>query len=395
MSGKGKVMKRKTSLAPISLETIEEMVAAWTRIFRFQESGSIYCHSKSGLLYRLDQFLKNDSLVKKYFAEKDRICVLDLETSCFEEEEEIEKIIQENEGKAIFLLGADKILEERNNFLLEKLNLFVPLRAPCSVLLFFHTDFTHPSFLPLFKKGGIFLQNIIFHPLYSVKDTQQFIKYFCEKWGLKIKEEIKKEIIKNCGGRLGLVKQCLRFLRDNPKATSEEIFSHPQLLWRVKIIWERFLPSEKSVLEKIVKREDDFDSLETHSLKFLQKVKGIKKVKGGWMITVPLLAKFIEEELNKPRFEIKNDHIYLNNVLVDKYFSPKEKRVFGFLIEQKNRLVSREKIARLAWREKWLDVYSDWALDQTISRLRKKLKILGINPLLVKTVKKKGFKLVC
>lgn len=388
-------MKRKTSLAPIPLKTLERMVSSWARIFRFQESGSVYCHSKSGLLYRLDQFLKDTLLVEKYFGDKNKIYIVDLEASCLEEEEEIEKIIQENEGRAIFLLGADKILEEKNSYILEKLNLLLSLKISCSVLLFFHTDFTHPSFLPLFKKGGIFLQNVIFHPLYSSKDIQQFINYFCCKWGLKVKEEIKKEIIEKCGGRLGLIKQCLRFLRDNLQATSKEIFSHPQLLWRVKIIWERFLPSEKSVLGKIVGGEDYFNSLEAHSFNFLRRVREIKKVGGRWRITVPLLAKFIEEELNKAKLEIKEDHIYLNRVLVDKYFSPKEKRVLGFLIEQKNRLVSREKIARLIWGEKWLDAWSDWALDQTISRLRKKLKLLGISPSSIKTLKKKGFKLLC
>jgi len=377
--------------APITQKTFEKMVAQWAQVFRFRESGSVYCTSKAEILRRLSQLFESPSLLKRYFGGRDNIRVFDLEAEFLDEEEEIEKMVKEGKGRILFLLGADKILEEKNTFVLEKLNFFASFNNPCSVLLFFSVDFTHPSFLPVAKNSPVFFQNIIFHPLYSPADTRQFLKYLSAKWNLNIKEAVKKEILKNCGGRFYLVKQAVRLLRDHQDFSEKEIFSHPDLQLRVKTIWEKFLSSEKSVLEKIVKGEGDFDSLERHSLGFLERIGLIEKMNDRWQITVLLLEKFIREELEKVDFEIRGGNIYLNRVLVERYFSLRERHFLKLLIEKKGKVVSREKMAEAIWGENWVEVYSDWALDQIVSRLRRKLRGLGVSPSLLKTVKKKGF----
>jgi len=330
--------------APITQKTFEKMVAQWAQVFRFRESGSVYCTSKAEILRRLSQLFESPSLLKRYFGGRDNIRVFDLEAEFLDEEEEIEKV-----------------------------------------------DFTHPSFLPVAKNSPVFFQNIIFHPLYSPADTRQFLKYLSAKWNLNIKEAVKKEILKNCGGRFYLVKQAVRLLRDHQDFSEKEIFSHPDLQLRVKTIWEKFLSSEKSVLEKIVKGEGDFDSLERHSLGFLERIGLIEKMNDRWQITVLLLEKFIREELEKVDFEIRGGKIYLNRVLVERYFSLRERHFLKLLIEKKGKVVSREKMAEAIWGENWVEVYSDWALDQIVSRLRRKLRGLGVSPSLLKTVKKKGF----
>ncbi len=380
--------------APITQKSFEKMVSRWGRVFRFRESGSVYCTSKAEILRRLNQLFESPSLLKRHFGERDNIRVFDLETECLEEEEEMGKILKEGKGRILFLLGADKILEEKNTFFLEKLNLFTAFNAPCSVLLFFNVDFTHPSFLPVVKNSPVFFQNIIFHPLYSPADTRQFFNYLSAKWNLRIRKAVEKEILKNCGGRFYLIKQAVRLLRDNPSFAPAEIFSHPDFLLRVKMIWEKFLPSERSVLEKIVRGEENFDSWEKHSFEFLKRVGWLKKVNTGWQITVPLLEKFIGEELGKVDFGIKDGNIYLNRVLVERYFSLRERHFLKLLIKEKGKVVKRETVAEAVWGENWLELYSDWALDQIVSRLRKKLKGLGVNPSLLKTVKKKGFRLL-
>ena len=52
-----------------------------------------------------------------------------------------------------------------------------------------------------------------------------------------------------------------------------------------------------------------------------------------------------------------------------------------------------DEIGEALWGKDSYDKYSDWAIDQLISKLRKKLETLGFKNVL-KTVRGKGYKLV-
>ena len=64
---------------------------------------------------------------------------------------------------------------------------------------------------------------------------------------------------------------------------------------------------------------------------------------------------------------------------------------FDFGLSKKGKIVSREEIAKTIWEQSWEDFYSDWAIDQTISRLRKKLSELDVLPQIIKTIRGRGF----
>lgn len=82
--------------------------------------------------------------------------------------------------------------------------------------------------------------------------------------------------------------------------------------------------------------------------------------------------------------------ILCNGVVVSDIFSQKEAIVLEKLLEQGNRLVSRETVATGVWNG---DDYTDWALDRLISRLRKKLLKLGYQKDFLITIPGKGFQL--
>ncbi len=66
--------------------------------------------------------------------------------------------------------------------------------------------------------------------------------------------------------------------------------------------------------------------------------------------------------------------------------SPQELEVFQLLSDNANQTVTREDIAKVLWKDDYLEKYSDWAIDSVLSRIRKKLPEKTIN-----TVKGKGF----
>lgn len=66
-----------------------------------------------------------------------------------------------------------------------------------------------------------------------------------------------------------------------------------------------------------------------------------------------------------------------------------EINILNFLLD-KNEPVSRDDVAKILWGKSWNTKYSDWAIDKTISRLRKK--IIG-NEVRILTVKNFGYQL--
>lgn len=376
---------------PITPESFEKIVNQWARIVRFKESGSIYYYSKAGLLRRLDQLFKNKTLLKKFFSNIE-IQVVDLEAQVIEDQEDLGFLVLPKEKRrAVFILGSDKVLQEKRADLLDNLASLATFNSQVSLLLFFHQDFTHPDYASLFKARNILLENTIFHSLHRKKDIEQFVEYLEAKWDLKLSQKIKNKIVKECGGNFWFVKQAVRFLRDYPEREGE-VFDHEQMKLRLKLTWQGFGRSEKGILEKIVKKQKEFNPDEFHSLDFSKKTGWIKKGKNGWQITIPLLAKFIQRRLERVDLIVDSrGKIFLKGILVDGHFSAKEKRVMSLLISKKGKIVFREEIAKTIWAKGWEDFYSDWAIDQTISRLRKKLSELDISPQVIKTIRGKGF----
>ena len=62
-------------------------------------------------------------------------------------------------------------------------------------------------------------------------------------------------------------------------------------------------------------------------------------------------------------------------------------------MENSDKLRSRDEIGDTLWGKESYEKYSDWAIDQLMSKLRKKLEKLGIKDRLA-TVRGKGYKLL-
>jgi len=379
---------------PITKKTFENMVAKWAKITKYHECGSIYFYAKAGFLRRYHQLLNSPDLYKKYFG-KEKINLIDAEGLVLEEEEDWQTALKNNfkkDSNIFFIIGMDKTLLEKNKRVLTFLEEKEAQNPNYSFLFFFNIDFSHPQFWNILRTKSVFIQNTIFHSLYKDKDTKQFINYLQAKWNLKIKKDLKQEITKNCKANFWLIKQSIRFLRNNPKATANKIFSSEQMQWRLKLLWNNFLPSEKKVFKKLFRNKRITDKIETHSLNFLLKTGWIKKNNKKYKITTPIFKNYIKQILPKNKLSLTNNKkIYLNNVPIGKNFSKNEKKILILLLKNRGKIVSREMIAKSLWGKNWSKHYSDWAIDQTISRLRKRLKFLGFSQQSIKTKRGKGF----
>jgi len=256
-------------------------------------------------------------------------------------------------------------------------------------LLFFEIDITHPDIASRFSLNEVF-NNVIYYPLYDYADSLKFIDYSLNEWQFQLTNSIKEKIIDQCGGQFWLIRQMVRAFRDDPKITFEQVLDSEPIRFRLEQIYLFLLDSEKKVLQKIMRGEPVEENTEKHSLTYLKRMGFIK----GNKITIPLLEKYIREDLPRPSIELQEKHISINNVNIEENFSKKERRALKLLLENKNNIVTREKIAQALWPVNMQELYTDWALDRFIARIRIKLKKLGVSKELIKTLRNKGYMLV-
>ncbi|QQS39224.1 winged helix-turn-helix transcriptional regulator [Candidatus Woesebacteria bacterium] len=78
---------------------------------------------------------------------------------------------------------------------------------------------------------------------------------------------------------------------------------------------------------------------------------------------------------------------------VEEKFTSQEYVLINYFLNNKNTLKSRDDIGDVLWGDESCEKYSDWAIDQLISKLRKKLKDMGTTDKLT-TIRGRGYKYI-
>ena len=87
----------------------------------------------------------------------------------------------------------------------------------------------------------------------------------------------------------------------------------------------------------------------------------------------------------------KKDSLLLFNQPIELFLSPTERNILRLLYQNQGQVVNRDQLAQTIWGKRWTSLYSDWAIDQHLSRLRRKLGPFGSY---IVAVKRKGVKLL-
>lgn len=166
----------------------------------------------------------------------------------------------------------------------------------------------------------------------------------------KGKKSFKKEVIKLSGGNPGLLKSLFLFAKSGKLSKS---LTDSQTAMRLNKILTDLTKKELSLLLNLaLKNNTNIDKTIFNNLKRF----GYLNQKNE--IFSPLLKQYF------PTFY---DEIGL-------VLSTSQKKVFLFLKIEAPHPVSRDQVAQVLWGGRWREDYSDWAIDQMIYVLRKKLK---------------------
>lgn len=384
----------------------------WLQSLKRKENAFVVFFPKTDRLILLQQMLQDRVFLKSVLGTKEKYFfqTLDLEASYVEEKNEMRWRIADQLNYShltpntmnwdewmvylrkhdvtlvLVLPQAEKYLTAGNSTFLSYLSDMVDTFSPRVITLsMFETDVTHSSMMRLLPSSTRLYQNIFYYPLYSKQDSGKFIEYLEDRWGKSISKAMKAKILEQCGGIQWLIKEAVR------QVTSGNLnpFNEDGMQFRLRMVYEFLLPSEQSVLTKSVLHNQTLDAAEKQSLRHLQKMnfmdshgKCLVKLFDGFVTNA---APFTGE------FVLLGGKMLLNDVPVDQMFSFQERRVLKVFLQNKGHMVTRDEIAEALWPTNTQENYSDWAIDQIIARLRKRLSELSLPPKLLQAVRGKGY----
>ena len=174
-----------------------------------------------------------------------------------------------------------------------------------------------------------------------------------------VTEDERKSLYKDTGGHLGLTKTLFILGRERGvyNYIHEELLKTPSVIARLEEIW-RDIPQEKQrmwLTTDICSSEDPF--WETYGF----------VTRGEY--TIPLLAQYVDIMRGRV-FGTSSSPIRSE---MKQILTENEIEIYSLLKRSLGEIVPRGVIAEILWGDDVLEKYSDWAIDQSIHRLRKKL----------------------
>jgi DNA-binding winged helix-turn-helix (wHTH) protein len=231
-----------------------------------------------------------------------------------------------------------------------------------------------------------FIQNQINIPLINDIETEYFINYFDKSWKLQLTEDQRKQL-RQFGGLRWLLKQALRCIRSGH--THRTFMQCPQISMKSPLILNMLTAEEKEVMDKIIRGENI--SGNNRILDYLISTGIVKKKGRKYDFAVSYIEKLIlmqdKQKIRQLVLDSKK-HIKLNDMMIENIFSAKELRILEMLFARNGDTVTRDEISDKQ------NILSNWAIDQHISRIRKKLNHYSITPNTIITVRNEGYALV-
>lgn len=226
--------------------------------------------------------------------------------------------------------------------------------------------------------------HIVYLPILDKEGADFRINYLERQIGKKIQKEKLDEISKLTGGHGKLTRMCLEI----SLAISDE----------QQKISSKFLLNQKTVRGALFEIENSLSPSDLKDLKtcsanlYLENIGLLRDRK----ITIPLLTEFINQskEVKTNIFvdpntgEINHGEQVLSDNLTSSEF-----KLLKFMIGNPDKILTREEIINSVWGElQTTQGVTDQALDQLISRLRKKIEDDPNSPVHLLTIKGRGFK---
>lgn len=409
---------RKREVPPITPATFEKLAWEWLSGIKRGDVTAVMSYPSSDRQRRLGNILENPELLGRVLGNYRRYVWVEVDfrleklTTVPEIEELILSRLRQNMAnlphgadlattltymrkrhkRMVFIgMGAEKLIRDRQVTLLHWVSRMYR-QERLTFLLFFEMNLLSATALEVLTQVPTLQLHIKLHRLYGREDTIQWIARICSEWRMKASEAQVKEIVDECGHNLLFIKELLYFLRENPAFPLSKAREEPEMRYYLELQWRGFSDEERQILDAVIKREKLDEVRSASSLDYLEATGFISRSSGVYHLTQPLLEEYRREILTRGQGlkMTAERELVVNGTPVAKVFSPRQRRVLILLLEHPNSVVTRDQIARSIWGDSE-EKYSDWAIDSLMSRLKLKLRQLGVDDTRLETKKGKGF----
>ncbi len=237
------------------------------------------------------------------------------------------------------------------------------------------------------------LQNIIYIPLISNEESIYFVSTLEERAKLNLRPS-ERVLMTNFYGNKFLMKAAHRILRTHNSKTLKDLLNQRELKIKGNIFLKQIGMREKVVLRKIIFKESLNSDDNGIALAYLKEIGVLNKKNKTYVIKPVILSNLIKIENQNLQFKLNHeDDLFYGMCNLSNVLSPNEYRVLKTLYLKQRQILSRDEIARAIWGKNYHELYSDWAIDKTISRLKTKLESIGVNKEIVSLFKGKGYQM--
>lgn len=318
--------------------------------------------------------------------------------------------------EVIFFLGEFDELNFANSVLYKNLkSIWSQMYPKLHYIFLTMTDPTTPeSTERLGELNAAALQNLVFVSLLQDKDVDHVINFWTERLGVRLTDSERVLVKRLCGGMPYLISASVRIVSnldgsDRDLEMIEGILSsHYETISAVRRIYKLRSPREKEVLKKILAKEKISDKTSLDRLERLVKLGLVKKTEGG-NYGYKFFGELFEQVIggqdvadDNKNMKVSSDSLCLDEATgtllfsgkpIDEKFTRQEYTVVKFLLNESGKLRSRDDIGEALWGKQSYEKYSDWAIDQLMSKIRRKLDSLNTKSRLV-TIRGRGYKIV-
>ncbi|KKT75499.1 MAG: hypothetical protein UW69_C0015G0025 [Microgenomates group bacterium GW2011_GWA2_44_7] len=254
------------------------------------------------------------------------------------------------------------------------------------------------------------LQNVVYISLLNAKDASYVTEKISEELGVSLSEEEKTLLSQLFGGHPYMIRVGVRVVdkADGERHSLEDLkkllLGYYELKSVARGVFDVQTAEAKEHLKSIADGQKVTDQPE--SIVFLRKMGLISKDNQGHTMVFGELfkqailgtknggTKAIQAPSNGDlKVDEQTGAVVFNGRTVEEKFTRQEYLILSAFLQKTNTLFTRDDIGDILWGKQAYEKYSDWAIDQVISKLRKKLEILGSKGNLL-TVKGKGYKFV-
>lgn len=281
---------------------------------------------------------------------------------------------------ALVVGDGESLLRPENDHILEMLQRLMLEQENLVMLSAFEMDIFNKHIN--ISKYDLIFQNILYYPLYNDEAVMDFVEFLFKLWQAKIPQPVRKSITYNSGGSFWLAKEACRIYRENGEWSKDS----PTFQYRINSIVKSLSEDEKNIINACphLNSYKDFEDF-----KHLRKI-GL--IDADNTVRIPEVGRIINEKVESIKsFEIDKEEILLKGISMSGVLSNTEYSLLKFLVQNPNRAVSRDEIAKILWPSDTENRYSEWAIDQAVKRLRDRLVSLRLSPSVIKSVRGVGY----